>query len=48
MGFIGIGNIGLPMAPNLAKGAHQLTIYDSDPARMAQLADDRESLRFRA
>jgi 3-hydroxyisobutyrate dehydrogenase len=40
IGFIGIGNMGLPMARNLAKGAHQLTVYDSDPVRMARLADE--------
>jgi 3-hydroxyisobutyrate dehydrogenase len=40
IGFIGIGNMGLPMARNLAKGAHQLVVYDSDTVRLAALSEE--------
>jgi 3-hydroxyisobutyrate dehydrogenase len=38
IGFIGIGNMGAPMAANLVKGGHDLTVYDSDAARASQFA----------
>ena len=38
IGFIGIGNMGRPMAANLAKGGYQVVAYDADGARAAQFA----------
>ena len=35
VGFIGIGNMGWPMATNILKAGHDVTVYDSDPARCA-------------
>ena len=28
LGFVGLGNMGLPMALNLIKAGHQLTVFD--------------------
>ena len=33
VGFVGIGNMGNPMAGNLIKAGWKVTVYDSDPAR---------------
>ena len=33
IGFIGLGNMGAPMAKNLAAAGHQITGFDLDPAR---------------
>jgi 3-hydroxyisobutyrate dehydrogenase-like beta-hydroxyacid dehydrogenase len=30
-GFVGTGNMGLPMATNVLKAGHQLTVFDADP-----------------
>ena len=38
VGFIGIGNMGWPMAPNLARAGFQVVIYDTDPNRSARFA----------
>lgn len=38
LGFIGIGNMGKPMATNLLKANHQLTIYDINPKPLEELA----------
>ena len=38
IGFIGLGNMGAPMAANLVKAGHQVTGYDLVPAAMAALA----------
>jgi 3-hydroxyisobutyrate dehydrogenase len=38
VGFVGIGNMGSPMAGHIAKGGHALTVYDSDAGRVAQFA----------
>jgi 3-hydroxyisobutyrate dehydrogenase len=40
IGFIGIGNMGRPMAANLAKGGYQVVAYDADGKRAAQFARD--------
>jgi 3-hydroxyisobutyrate dehydrogenase len=40
VGFIGIGNMGRPMAANLLKGGYQVVAYDVDAARAAQFATD--------
>jgi len=36
IGFIGIGNMGWPMAANLVKAGHAVTVYDMDTARAEQ------------
>ncbi|MEI9964767.1 MAG: NAD(P)-dependent oxidoreductase [Caulobacteraceae bacterium] len=40
VGFIGVGAMGWPMAANIAKGDHHLTVFDSDPARLARFVDE--------
>ena len=40
VGFIGIGNMGRPMAANLVKGGYQVVAYDADATRAAQFARD--------
>ncbi|WP_422368275.1 NAD(P)-dependent oxidoreductase [Pelagibius sp.] len=37
--FIGLGNVGLPLARNLLKAGHQMTVFDLDPERAAPLVD---------
>ncbi len=37
IGFIGLGNMGAPMAANLIKAGHQVTGYDLSPAALQQL-----------
>jgi 3-hydroxyisobutyrate dehydrogenase len=36
VGFIGIGNMGTPMAANILKAGHQLIVYDKEPTKSAQ------------
>jgi 3-hydroxyisobutyrate dehydrogenase len=43
IGFIGIGNMGRPMAANLIKGGYQVVAYDADGKRAAQFATDAGS-----
>ena len=50
-GFVGTGNMGRPMATNILKAGHQLTVFDLDPAATKPLealgatrADDLPSL----
>jgi 3-hydroxyisobutyrate dehydrogenase len=38
IGFIGLGNMGAPMAANLIKAGHRVTGYDLSPAALQQLA----------
>lgn len=40
IGFIGIGNMGRPMAANLLKGGYRVVAYDADATRAAQFAED--------
>src|SRR4051812_2172496 len=40
IGFIGVGNMGRPMAANLLKGGYQVVAYDADPKRAQQFAKD--------
>jgi 3-hydroxyisobutyrate dehydrogenase len=40
IGFIGIGNMGAPMAANLIKGSHELVAYDSDATRAQRFAQE--------
>ncbi|XP_046403772.1 3-hydroxyisobutyrate dehydrogenase, mitochondrial [Ischnura elegans] len=39
VGFVGLGNMGGPMALNLLKKGHQLVVFDVNPESMATLAD---------
>ena len=38
IGFIGVGTMGKPMASNLIKAGHQLTVYDINPQPVEELA----------
>lgn len=37
VGFLGLGTVGRHMAANLTKGHYNLTVYDNDPAMVAEL-----------
>ncbi len=37
VGFIGLGVMGAPMAANIVKGGHNLTVYDLNPLAVAEL-----------
>ena len=43
VGFIGLGNMGLPMARNLLRAGHSLTVHNRAPGRAGQLAADGAS-----
>jgi len=43
IGFIGIGNMGRPMAANLVKGGFKVIAYDVDATRAAQFAKDHNA-----
>ena len=36
--FIGVGNMGMPMAANLVKAGHEVSVYDADATRAASVA----------
>jgi 3-hydroxyisobutyrate dehydrogenase len=38
VGFIGIGNMGAPMAANILKAGHQVVVYDTDATKRSQFA----------
>ena len=38
IGFIGLGNMGAPMAANLVKAGHVVTGYDLSPAPLEALS----------
>jgi 3-hydroxyisobutyrate dehydrogenase len=40
VGFIGIGNMGWPMASHIAEAGHELTVYDVDSAKAKRFADE--------
>ena len=40
IGFIGLGNMGGPMAANLVKAGHVVTGYDLNNAALVTLSDD--------
>ncbi len=40
VGFIGLGQMGLPMARNLIKGGHTLSVYDIQPEAVKKLVAD--------
>ncbi|MGZ3321944.1 MAG: NAD(P)-binding domain-containing protein [Xanthobacteraceae bacterium] len=33
VGFVGLGNMGAPMAPNLLQAGHRVTVYNARAAR---------------
>jgi 3-hydroxyisobutyrate dehydrogenase len=39
VGFIGVGNMGWPMASNIAAAGYATTVYDVDPSRASEFAD---------
>lgn len=41
IGFIGIGNMGWPMASNLVKARHEVVAYDVDASRAAQFVKEK-------
>ena len=41
VGFIGLGNMGRPMASNLLAAGHDVVVHDADPARAAAFAAER-------
>jgi 3-hydroxyisobutyrate dehydrogenase len=43
VGFIGIGNMGWPMAANICKAGHDLTVYDIAPGRAARFAAEHNA-----
>ncbi len=40
IGFIGLGNMGLPMAINLAKAGHSVKVFDTVPAQLEKAASE--------
>ncbi len=38
IGFIGIGNMGWPMASHIVKGGHELTVHDLDAGKVSRFA----------
>jgi 3-hydroxyisobutyrate dehydrogenase len=43
IGFVGIGNMGWPMAKRVLGGSFPLTVFDADPARVARFAAETGS-----
>ena len=39
IGFLGLGNMGQPMALRVLAGGHALVVWNRDPARLAPLVD---------
>ncbi len=39
VGFIGLGNMGGPMATNLVRAGHEVTVFDLSEAACQQLRD---------
>jgi 3-hydroxyisobutyrate dehydrogenase len=40
VGFVGVGNMGWPMASNLARAGHDVVVFDIDRARAERFADE--------
>jgi 3-hydroxyisobutyrate dehydrogenase len=38
IGFVGIGNMGTPMAECLLKAGHEVSVFDAQPGRAAAFA----------
>jgi 3-hydroxyisobutyrate dehydrogenase len=43
IGFIGMGNMGVPMAANLVRAGHAVTAYDIAPERARRFADQHQA-----
>ena len=43
VGFIGIGNMGWPMAANIAKAGHNLAVFDVDSSRTARFTSEHKA-----
>jgi 3-hydroxyisobutyrate dehydrogenase len=43
VGFVGLGNMGWPMARNLARAGFRLTVRDADTARQQRFADEHSA-----
>lgn len=43
IGFIGIGNMGAPMAANLRRAGYRVTVFDIDPARARAFAREHDA-----
>ena len=39
VGFVGLGNMGVPMAANLLRAGHAVTVCDLDPARVKSFVE---------
>ena len=39
VGFIGLGNMGFPMASNILKGGHPLRAFDLNGSALAKIAE---------
>ena len=37
VGFVGTGNMGFPMAANVVKAGHRMTVYDARPEATSEL-----------
>lgn len=46
IGFLGLGNMGAPMAINLCRKGHQLKVYDINEQAMLQLAEEGAETAF--
>lgn len=45
--FIGVGNMGRPMAANIAKAGHELSLFDANAALAAQVASEIGAMSLR-
>jgi 3-hydroxyisobutyrate dehydrogenase len=43
IGFVGIGNMGWPMAANLVRGGFAVTVYDIEAERVRRFADEHQA-----
>jgi 3-hydroxyisobutyrate dehydrogenase len=48
VGFIGIGNMGWPMASNIAKAGHELIVFDLDSEKTARFAQEHNCTATRS
>jgi 3-hydroxyisobutyrate dehydrogenase len=48
IGFVGLGNMGWPMAANLARAGHELYVHDLDTARAPRFAAEFAALNVRS
>ena len=47
IGFIGLGNMGYPMARRLVEAGHKLIVYDTSGQMMSRLTSSARSRRSR-